>query len=92
LYEEILTNDYTVRKVEELVRLFLETGNIHPATNNKENPIKSLKEYEDLKIQLSNLFGTKVQFVCNTEGKGKISIPFSNDEELARVMDLFDKI
>ena len=92
LYEEILKNDYTVRKVEELVRLFLKTGSIHPKASSKENPIKSLKEFEDLKIQLSTLFGTNVQFVCNTSGKGKISIPFSNDEELAQIMDLFDKI
>jgi ParB family chromosome partitioning protein len=41
---------------------------------------------------LSQVFGTKVQFTCNPEGKGKISIPFTNDEDLARIMDLFDKI
>ncbi|MFA6581286.1 MAG: ParB/RepB/Spo0J family partition protein, partial [Paludibacter sp.] len=92
MYESIVQNDYTVRKVEELVRLFLETGSFETKQKAPENPVKALKEFDDLKTQLSRLFGTKVQFVCNPEGKGKISIPFSSDEELARLMELFDKI
>jgi ParB family chromosome partitioning protein len=93
LYESIVQNEYTVRKVEELVRLFLETGSLEP--KGKEiapNPVKKLQEYDDLKNQLNKVFGKQVEFVCNTSGKGKISIPFSNDEELTSIMELFDKI
>jgi len=93
LYESILLNDHTVRKVEELVRLFIETGSLDakqkPAV---ENPVKNLREFDDLQSQLSNVFGTKVQFTCTPEGKGKIAIPFSNDEEMARILELIDKI
>jgi len=97
LYEAIIENNYTVRKVEELVRLFLETGSFETVILKTkpvlvENPVKDLKEFDELKSQLSQVFGTKVQFSCNPEGKGKISIPFSSDEELAHIMDLFDKI
>jgi ParB family chromosome partitioning protein len=92
LYESIVTNDFTVRKVEELVRLFLETGSLDIKPKTTVNPVKSLKEFGDLKTQLSSVFGKNVQFTCNPDGKGKISIPFSNDEELARIMELFDKI
>ena len=94
LYELILKNDYPVRKVEELVRQFIETGTLETATSIKvvPNPVKGLKEYDDLKSQLSETFGTNVQFNCNPDGKGKITIPFSNDEELSRIMELFDKI
>ena len=92
LYEAILKNDYTVRKVEELVRLFAETGSFETSSKTTENPVKGLKEFDDLKTQLSKVFGTKVQFACNPDGKGKISIPFANDEELARIMELFDNI
>ena len=93
LYESIVQNDFTVRKVEELVRLFLETGSLE--TKPKvfaPNLVKSLQEYDDLKNQLSKVFGTSVELTCNPAGKGKISIPFSNDEELASIMELFDKI
>ena len=92
LYESILKNDYTVRKVEELVRLYLESGSFDSGTKSPVNPVKKLKEFDDLKTQLSQTFGTKVEFSCNPDGKGKISIPFSNDEELAHIMELFDKI
>jgi ParB family chromosome partitioning protein len=94
LYELILKNDFSVRKVEDLVRLYLETGSfdVKPKTTITENPVKKLPEFEDIQKQLSLVFGTNVQFSCNTEGKGKISIPFSNDEELSKIMELFDKI
>ncbi|ADQ79597.1 chromosome segregation DNA-binding protein [Paludibacter propionicigenes WB4] len=93
LYESIIQNDYTVRKVEELVRLFLETGSLDTKPKSGGgNPVTKLKEFDELQTQLSNVFGTKVQFLCNSDGKGKISIPFASDEELARIMELFDKI
>ena len=93
LYELIVKNDFTVRKVEELVRLFLETGSLEAkAKVIAPNPIKSLQEYDDLKKQLNLVFGTNVEFTCNPAGKGKISISFSNDEELTGIMELLDKI
>lgn len=91
LYEQTLKEGYSVRKVEELVREFSETGEFS-AKQKVSNPIVKLPEYDEIKLRLSDLFGTKVQFSCTTEGKGKISIPFSNDDELAKVLELFDKI
>lgn len=93
LYEGIVANEYTVRRVEELVREYLETGSLELKSKAANvNPVKKLKEYDELKSQLSKVFSTKVQFTCTPDGKGKISIPFNNDEELAHIMDLFDKI
>lgn len=95
LYEQILQNDYTVRKVEELVRAQSEPNTEESDTKpvmDQDNPVKKLKEYEELKLQLCQVFGTNVQFSCNPKGKGTISIPFANDQELARIMELFDNI
>ena len=94
LYELILKNEFSVRKVEELVRQFSDTGSfdIKTKTPNQDNPIKKLPEFEQLQMQLSQVFDAKVQFSCNPDGKGKIIIPFANDMELSRIMDLFDKI
>ncbi len=93
LYEGILQNDYTVRKVEEMVKLYLETGSMEVKPKEQPiNPVNNLKETEELKSHLSQLFGTNVQFACSPDGKGKITIPFSTDDELARLMELFDKI
>ena len=29
---------------------------------------------------------------CTPKGKGKITIPFTNEEDLERIMNLFDKL
>ena len=54
--------------------------------------LAGLKELGELRDQLSRRLGAKVQLTCNPQGRGRISIPFANDEELARIMELFDKI
>jgi ParB family chromosome partitioning protein len=92
LYELILKNDYSVRKVEELARVYTENGSFDLNSKNKENKLKDLKEFDDIRKQLSEVFATKVQFSCNPDGKGKIVIPFSGDDELARLMELIDNI
>lgn len=87
LYKKVLSEGLSVRKVEELVRNGIEQPNAKP-----ENPVKNLPEYAQIQQQLKNLFETKVQFTCNENGKGKISIPFANDEELAKIMAKLDAI
>ncbi|MBP1663268.1 MAG: chromosome segregation DNA-binding protein [Bacteroidetes bacterium] len=90
LYEQILKKDLTVRKVEELVRSITETGKSE--SSDKNSSVKNLKELNDLKKQLSSIFDTKIQMSCDAKGKGKITIPFANDDELMRIMQLMDKI
>ena len=49
-------------------------------------------EYSILRDRLSELFKVKVQMSCSPQGKGKISIPFTNEEELEYVMGILDKM
>ncbi|MDO9634563.1 MAG: ParB/RepB/Spo0J family partition protein [Paludibacter sp.] len=90
LYELIIKHGYSVRKVEELVRQFLELGRFEKSAA-RESAIK-LMEYKELKSRLGRLFGVKVQLASDNNGKGKISIPFTDDDDLSRLMELFDKI
>lgn len=94
IYEQTVANCYSVRRVEELAKQANETD--QKQTEKKEpkaeNLIENLKAYTDIKSQLSRVFGTEIKFICNTKGKGKIEIPFANDNEMARIMDLLDKI
>ncbi len=92
LYEKILSEGLSVRKVEEAVRELSEGSGVVEEKKKTENPVIKLPEFEEIKLRLSDLFGTKVQFNCTADGKGKISIPFSNDEELAKMLEMFDKI
>ena len=54
--------------------------------------IKSSQEFDMLKKHLSDFFQTKVQLTCTEKGKGKISIPFNNEEDLERIMEILDKL
>lgn len=89
LYEAILTENLSVRKVEELAKAIAEGGTVKKKAKKK---MAMNREYDILKTHLSDFFRTKVQFSCDEKGKGKISIPFKNEEELERLMALFDKL
>jgi len=88
LFKEILKNGYSVRKVEELVKQYKEGGEKKVSSPRTQTS----KEFNMLKKRLSNFFNTKVQLSCSAKGKGKISIPFANEEELEHIINIFDKI
>ena len=93
VYELIQENGYSVRKVEEIVKSLSEGHSIEEAKKPKvPSRPTSREEYDILKKHLSSFFNTKVQFTCNDEGKGRISIPFKNEEELERLIAIFDKL
>ena len=89
LFKEILRNGYSVRKVEEMVQKLKNGESIQ--TVKKPSSQLSL-EYSILRDRLSDLFKVKVQMTCSPQGKGKISIPFANEDELEHVMNIIDKI
>ena len=92
LYTMILKNGYNVRQVEEMVRNFVETGSFDRKVKSSATKAGTLKELDELKSQLSTIFSTKVQLTSDDKGKGKITIPFANDEELVKIMQLMDRI
>ena len=50
------------------------------------------EEFELLKRHLSKFFKTNVQLTCNEQGKGRISIPFKTEEELEKLISIFDQL
>ena len=93
LYEEIVAQGYSVRRVEELVKA-LSQGESIVSGGKKITPKQQRlpEEYNMLRQQLSGFFNTRVQLTCSNQGKGKISIPFANEEELERIMSIFDSL
>ncbi|NDW10528.1 ParB/RepB/Spo0J family partition protein [Dysgonomonas sp. 520] len=101
IYELILEEGLSVRKVEEYVRAVSSGENLRDIIKEKEalNTAKkggvkntTPEEFELLKKHLSKFFKTKVQLTCNDSGKGKISIPFKSDEELEHIIAVFDQL
>ena len=90
IFYRIIDEELSVRKTEEVVR------SVHLNTledPEQKNPKTVLPEqYEQLTQHLSKFFHTKIDFKINTKGVGKIVIPFKSDEELERIIAIFDKI
>lgn len=87
VYQQILKYDFSVRKVEDIV---------HNFSKEDDSALKEKKKKEDeylqLKNHLSKYFGCEVEFKRNPGGKGKIIIPFANDEDLERIAAILDKL
>ena len=86
VFREIEKNGYSVRKVEEMVKQ-LKSGK----KRLKSHPALS-EEYNELRAQLSKVFSTKVEMTCSPKGKGKISIPFANEDELEQILRVLDRL
>lgn len=92
LFKEIQKNGYSVRKVEEMVQNLKNGEDIVSGKKKIASKSQLPEEYSALKEQMSGLFKTKVQMTCSAGGKGKISIPFANEEELEHIINMFDKL
>ena len=92
LFKEIQKNGYSVRKVEELVQQLKNGEDIESGKKKIAAKAQLPEEFNILKQRLSCFLNTKVQMTCSPKGKGKISIPFSNEEELEHIMNVFDKL
>lgn len=89
LYNEILRQGLSVRRVEELAKAY-ENG--AAKESRQKQPRLSDSDYDVLKKHLSATFRTPVQFSCDNNGKGRITFPFKNEDELQRLITLFDSL
>lgn len=92
LFQEIIDHSYSVRKVEEMVKMI--AGGEYDLASVKADERKQTlpQEYEVLRNHLSSFFKAKVGLTCSKDGKGKISIPFENESDLERIIELFDAL
>lgn len=82
--QQIIENELSVRKVEELVR---QSTQPQPAPKPAVEP-----SYEVVKLQdkLSSHFGTKIKIAADVNNKGEIKIPFLSTDDLNRILDILD--
>ena len=89
LYNEILKQGLSVRRVEELAKAY-ENG----LAAEKQRPAAKYEpsDYDVLKRHLSSAFRRPVQCSCDKQGRGRITFPFKNEDELERLITLFDSL
>ena len=91
LFNDVKRNGYSVRKVEEMVQM-MKQGESLQNVRQKMAPNQLPLEYSILRDRLSELFKVRVTMSCSPQSKGRISIPFANEEELEIIMQVFDRV
>lgn len=92
LFKEIKEKNYSVHKIEEMVKDLNSGTTIKSGNKSISNKGKLPEEYEMLKIHLSKFFDTKVQMTYAPNGKGRITIPFNSEADLEKIVSLFDRM
>ena len=94
VFAQIQHEHLSVRKVEELVKRLMEgeTVNLSGQKLRPRKAVQASHEYGELRERLSECFQTKVQFTCSDRGRGKITIPFANEEEMERIVSILDRL
>ena len=93
IYNSIVLNDLSVRDVEDLAR---GVKTEVPARNTTSGAAKKAEkgaltfEQQQVVEDLRSVFNAKVQISKESNGKGKIVIPFRSDNDLRRILDLLD--
>lgn len=90
IYNQIVLNNLSVREAEELVRG--EKKSIITETSIVSKSPKTELSFEQQTIvnDLRAVFNAKVNIGIESNGKGKIVIPFKSDADLKRILDLLD--
>lgn len=82
LYNLILSQDLSVRKVEELAK------NIDKLDFPKKSKPSAHSDFEAYEFQISRRIGAPVKLSQNSKGKGTFTISFSNEDERNRLISL----
>ena len=92
LYNKIIKENLSVRKVEAIVKAEIANLSDKTKASSRKSSPRTSHEFEALQNHLSRFFNTPVEFKYNKTGKGKITIPFTSNEDLERIISIFDVI
>ena len=82
LFNLIIKNDLSVRKVEEMVKKAAEGKSPKEVIEKKE-------AYDEIERQLSDKFFSKVKISRRKDGQGAVTFNFKSEQELDSLMNLF---
>ncbi len=85
IFQQIVTNDLSVRKVEELVR----QNPKEVSKSSQQEKAENGREIANLQHKLTSHFGSKIQIKSDGK-KGEIKIPFVSVEDLNRILEILD--
>lgn len=89
LAQQIFDEKLSVRETEKLIKKIQNPKNETP--KNQEDSSMAVF-YEDMEQKLKNIMGTKVSISHKDNKKGKIEIEYYSNDELERIVELFQSI
>ncbi|MFD0964034.1 ParB/RepB/Spo0J family partition protein [Pseudofulvibacter geojedonensis] len=87
IYEQILTKKLSVRATEKLVQDYKNSGSTSPQ---EKETLEIPKHIKTGKKDFSDYFGAKIDIKIGKKGNGKITIPFSSEEDFNRIKKLIN--
>lgn len=90
IYKTILKEGISVRKVEEIARKLREEPQTDPTIEKAHK--NNAADYTFFRKKLETYFPSPVKFSCDKNGKGAITLKFSNHDELTRLVEIFEKL
>ena len=91
-YKETIKKGLSVRQVEQLVKQYQENANKSKDAGEIPSKRHTDDDFGILTKHLTKAFGVPVKMSCNTQGKGKITFAFNSDDELDRIITIFDRL
>lgn len=92
VFKEILKNGWSVRKVEEMVQHLKNGEDIESGKKKIAAKAQLPETFSQARDRLSDMLHTKVAVTCTSKGKGKISIPFNNEQDFEKLMGILDQL
>ena len=94
VFAEMKKAPMSVRQIESMAKQLSEGGSVKAKSGKRirQKGSNLSADYNLLREGLRKIFRTKVEMTCSQTGKGKISIPFANESELERIIEMFDKL
>ena len=91
LFRDVQKNQYSVRKVEEMVQALKNGEDVQLVRKRIATNTPLSDSLNEKKQYLSDRLKAKVQLSCTAKGNGKISIAFTNEDDLNRILTLLGK-
>jgi len=92
IFDDIVTNGYSVRDVEQLAKDFVDSNYKRTSKNESVNSPQPLPfQYQKMVHDLSRNLKKEIELKINKKGIGKLIIPFKSDEDLAKIFEIINK-
>jgi ParB family chromosome partitioning protein len=86
IHQQIIQQELSVRKVEEMVREMQKA----PVKKEGKQPEPLSFQVQKIQDELASKFSTKVKLKLDSQGKGSIEIPFLSEDDLNRILEMLD--